>query len=247
MRRLVMILTFLCPLTMGLLQAQSSLYIGARAGLSASKFKFTEDLKELYPTASRTLGVAGGVDMGLNLGNWTISSGIHYVQKGSKFETDNFFEGGTEAVYTGHEKVHFITVPVLLGYQEHLSDRVGWSLAMGPAFNFGLTGKLDEEVSYFGTDEVDIQNHKVTFGDGVNDDYKGSQVSFQLTPGLFYKVNKNSTLTFNVAWDFGIGDMYNKRYKQANDFFDDYKGNQSSRTTMFTIGYQYHFNFEDKY
>lgn len=247
MRRLVMILTFLCPLSMGLLQAQSSLYLGARTGFSASKFKFTEDLKELYPNTSKIFGVAGGVDMGLKMGNWTISSGVHYIQKGSNFETDNFFEDGTEAVYAGREKLHFITVPVTLGYQEYLSDRVGWSFALGPAFNFGLTGKLDEEVSYFGTDEVDIQNHKVSFGNNVNDDYKPSQMSFQLSPGLFYEINDRSTLTFNVTWDFGIGDMYNERYKQANDFFDTYKGNQSSRSTIFSIGYQYHFNFEDKY
>lgn len=247
MRRLVMILTLLCPLTMGLLQAQSSLYIGARTGATASKFKFTEDLKELYPTTNKIFGVAGGLDFGIQMSNWTISSGVHYVQRGSKFETDNFIEGGTEAVYTGREKLHFITVPVLLGYQEYLADRVGWSLAIGPSFNFGLTGKLDEETSYFGTDEVDIQNHKVAFGDGVNDDYKASQVSFQLSPGLFFDINDKSTLTLNVTWDFGMGDMFNKRYKQANDFFDTYKGNQSSRTTLFTIGYQYHFNFEDKY
>ena len=64
---------------------------------------------------------------------------------------------------------------------------------------------------------------------------------------LIYKMNENSKLKFNVTWDFGTSDMYNPRYKNANAFFNSNKGDQLNRTAMFTVGYEYHFSFGDKY
>jgi hypothetical protein len=225
----------------------NSFYIGAKTGATASEFRFTEDLKELYPNVKDMWGMTGGFDMGLQLDNWTISTGVLYTQKGSVYQTDNFEENGTTGYFTGEEKLHFLTVPVLLGYKQKISDNIGWSIAAGPSFNFGLGGKIDETTEYFGTDEVEFQNYKVAFGEGVNDDYKSTQVGFQINPSLFVELNERSKINFGITWDFGTSDMYNDRYKVANEFFDFFKGNQVHRNTMFTIGYEYHFNFEDKY
>lgn len=242
----ILILVF----TFGIINVQaqtSSFYIGARAGGNLSEFKFTEDLKELYPTSNKVMGITGGFDAGLKIGNWTVSTGMHYMQKGAEYQTNNFSENGTTAYFTGREKLHFLTIPVLLGYREKIADNIGWTLSAGPSFNFGLAGKIDETIEYFGSDEVEFQNYKVAFGEGVNDDYKSTQVGFQISPGLFVELNDRSKVMFNVTWDFGTGDMFSKRYKSANEFFDVYKGNQVHRNTMFSIGYEYHFNFEDKY
>ncbi|MEM9917418.1 MAG: porin family protein [Bacteroidota bacterium] len=248
MKRLVMVWALLCPLAIiGLNAQQSSFYIGARAGVNTSKFKFTEDLKELYPTTHSIFGVNGGLDMGLHLNKWTISTGLHYVQKGSEYQTDNFEENGTVGYFTARERLHYVTILLLLGYRDYLANRIGWSIAIGPSFNFGLGGKVDETTEYFGTDETDVQNFKVAFGEGVNEDYKSQQVGFQISPGIFLELNERSKLLFNITWDLGTADIFNPRYKDANDFFNGRKGNQTNRTAMFTIGYEYHFNFEDKY
>ena len=245
MRSILMIFALL--FTCSLYAQRSSIYIGARGGMNTSKFKFTEDLKELYPTSNGVWGLNGGFDMGLKLNNWTISTGLHYIQKGAEYQTDNFEEDGTTAYFTGKEKLHFLSVPLNLGYRDYLVDNIGWSVALGPSFNFGLAGKIDETTEYFGSEEVDIQNFKPEFGQGVNDDYRLTQVGFQLSPGLFVDINDRSKLTFNVTWDLGTKDMFNPRYKTANEFFDFNKGNQVHRNTIFTVGYEYHFNFEDKY
>ena len=248
MKQLLLILAFMT--TFGFFNSmaqQSSFYLGARGGANISKYKFTEDLKELYPTSNGVFGMNGGFDMGLRLSNWTISTGVHYLQKGGQYQTDNFDDNGTIGYFTAEEKLHFISVPVHLGYREYLASNVGWMVSAGPSFNFGLDGKLDETTEYFGTDETDFQNYKIGFGEGVNEDYKGVQVGFQLSPGLFVDINNRSKLTFNVTWDFGTKDIFNPRYKDANDFFQLYDGNQISRSTMFTVGYEYHFNFADKY
>ncbi len=248
MKSLIAILSLICTFSVLQLNAQTnSFYIGARAGGNTSEFKFTEDLKELYPNSNTVMGLNGGVDMGLKLSNWTLSTGLHYMQKGAEYQTDNFDENGTTAYFTGREKLHFLSIPVLVGYKQNLTENIGWSLAIGPSFNFGVAGKIDETTEYFGSDDVDLQNYKVAFGEGVNDDYKSTQVDFQISPGLFIELNEKSKINFNVTWDLGTSDMFSERYKKANDFFSTNKGTQAHRSTVFSVGYEYHFNFEDKY
>lgn len=201
MKHLRLILAMTGLFVASFLQAQkSAFYIGANGGFNASKFKFTEDLQELYPTSNALLGLNGGVDMGLILNHWTIATGIQYQQRGSKYQTDNFNEGGSTGYFSATERLHYISVPVTLGYNQYMARRVGWKIDVGPAFNFGLSGKLDETTEYFGTDDVDIQNYSVSFGNGVNDDYKPLQVDFLISPGLFVDVNDQSRVTFNVTW-----------------------------------------------
>ena len=120
-------------------------------------------------------------------------------------------------------------------------------IAMGPTFNLGLGGKIDENMEYYGVDEVSTEHYTVKFGKGVNDDYRNMQLGFQLSPGLYVNLNDKSKLTLNVTWEAGLNDAFNPRYKQANSFFDDYKGNQFNQSTVLTIGYEYHFSFADKY
>lgn len=248
MRSLTAALLLFCTLSSVQLNAQTnSFFLGAKAGASSSEYRFTENLKELYPTGNKVWGINGGFDMGIKLSNWTISSGVHYAQRGGEYQTNNFENEGTTAYFTGKEKLHFVSVPVLLGYREKLADNIGWSLSAGPSFNFGLAGNIDETTEYFGSDDIDYSNYKVEFGTGVNDDYKSTQVGFQISPGLFVELNDKSKVHFNVTWDFGTGDMFNERYKAANDFFEFYKGNQIQRSTFFSVGYEYHFNFQDKY
>lgn len=226
---------------------ENSVYIGAVGGVNLSKFKYTQDLKELYSTTNSNFGLNGGVSVGILLGNWTISSGLQYIQKGGEYSTENFEDDFGVGFFTAKEKLHYLTVPLLFGYQKELADGISFSIAMGPSFNIGLSGKLDEEIEYFGKEDLDVQHYDIRFGNGVNDDYKSLQMGFQISPGLVFKVNEKSRLTFNVTWDFGLGDAFSERYKQANDFFDTYKGKQSNHSTIFTVGYQYHFSFGDRY
>ncbi len=233
---------------MASLRAQnSSFFIGAGGGGNFSKFKYTEDLAELYPGASSVFGLNGGASFGFEIQNFTLSSGIQYIQKGGEYRTDNFQDEFGTGYFTGREKLHFISIPVLLGYRKYLTGRFALSFAIGPSFNFGLKGKLDEETQYFGSDETDVQNYTVSFGDGLNDDYRSMQMGFQVSPGLVFAINENSKVTFSATWDSGLADSFNPRYKDANDFFDAFKGDQLNRSTILSVGYEYHFRFGDRY
>ena len=240
-----LLIVFLLPLNV--MFGQSSFFIGANGGTNFSKFKYTEDLAELYSNSTSLVGLNGGMTIGFEIQNFTLSSGLNYIQKGGHYETDNFTDANGVGFLAADERLHYLSIPLTLGYRAHLTPSFGISLAMGPTFNMGLNGKIDESIEYFGSEDIATQQYKVSFGNSVNDDYRSLQMGFQFAPGLFYEINDRSKLTFNVIWDNGVGDSYNERYKQANTFFDDYKGNQFNRSTMLTIGYEYHINFSDKY
>lgn len=245
---IVLLLSLLVTVGLGTVQAQrQSVYIGANAGMNLSKFKYTEDLSELYTTTNSLLGLNGGVDVGIELNNFTISTGLHFVQKGSEYQTDNFTDEIGTGFFSAKEELNYLSIPILVGYRKYTGNQIGFTFAMGPSINLGLSGNIDEETQYFGTDDVLIENYKVSYGTGVNDDYRPTQIGFQISPGLIFPVNDKSKITFNVTWDFGLHDSFNERYKSANDFFANNTGNQVNRTTSFRIGYEYHFSFGDKY
>lgn len=227
--------------------AQSAVYFGVTGGANSSYFKHTDDLAGLYSSSSSVFGVNTGLTAGIQLDRYSLSTGVQYIQKGGIYSTDNFSDNLGTAFYSGKEKLHFITVPVLAGYHHPLGDRVGVSLQMGPSFNFGVAGQLEETTEYFGSDDTEQSFHTVYFGDGVNEDYKKMQVGFQISPGIYVDLNRRSRLTMNVTWDSGTGDSFNERYKSANTFFDDFRGNQLNRSTMLNVGYEYRFSLSDKY
>ena len=248
MKRSFFPLALLCTLLTGSLLAQSnSLFIGGSAGLNLSRLKYTEDLSELYSITNSTLGLNGGFNVGVKLQKFTLSTGLHYVQRGGEYQTDNFTDDIGTGFFSAKERTHFLSVPILVGYEDYFGDNIGFSFRMGPSVNIGLGGNLDEITEYFGESETVEDNYKLQYGSGVNEDYKGTQTGFQLSPGLFFEVNRNSRINFNVTWDIGLGDNFNPRYKNANEFFKTNSGNQLNRTAMFTIGYEYHFHFADKY
>lgn len=241
-------LALLCLFGFTSLRAQqSSFFIGANGGGNLSKFKYTEDLSELYPSTNPLLGLNGGFSLGFDIHGFTLSTGLQYIQKGSEYQTDNFVDNGLTGYFTGRERLHFLSIPILVGYRQPLGSRAGLSIAMGPSINIGLGGKIDEEIEYFGTEEVETENYLVSFGTGVNDDYKNTQAGFQISPGFFFNLNDRSKLTFNVTWDIGLNDSFNPRYKNANDFFVTTEGNLLNRSTMFTLGYEHHFRIGDRY
>ena len=231
-----------------LAQGPSAFFLGTHAGVNGSQFRFTEDLSELYQTSDRIAGVNVGLDAGVQVGHWTFATGLAYLQKGGQYETGTFTaDDGRTGYFSARERLHVLNVPVTLGYSGRLADKIGYTVAAGPSFNFGLTGRINETTEYFEEEFPVTENQRVAFGSGVNDDYRGTQVDFRLQPGVFFDVNRNSRITLNAVFDYGTKDAVNPRYRQANPFFDDYKGTITGRMRAVTIGYQYRIPFADRY
>ena len=235
-------------LTTAVALAQSGFYLGTHAGVNASKLRFTEDLVELYPTSERIAGANVGLDAGFQVGQWSFATGIGYLQKGGLYETGTFTEDdGRTGYFSARERLHYLNVPVTVGYSGRLANRIGYTVAAGPSFNFGITGRIDETTEYFEEEFPVVQNQKVAFGSGVNDDYRGTQVDFRIQPGVFFDVSRNHRITLNAVFDYGTKDAFNPRYRQANAFFQDNKGTVTNRMRAITLGYQYRIPFADRY
>ena len=247
MKHLIVTLLALAMTCISAQAQRTSFYVGATGGVNFSKFKHTVDLAELYSRSSSVTGLNGGFSLGFQINNFTLTSGLQYVQKGGRYETDNFTDADGTGFFAADERLHFLSIPLLVGYRANLGPTFGVSLAMGPSFNMGLSGKVEETTEYFGSEDILTEFYNPEFGNGVNQDYRPMQVGFQLSPGIYFNLNDQSTLTFNVVWDNGLGDSFNPRYKEANSFFDTYKGKQVNRSTMITVGYEYHFPLADKY
>ncbi len=244
----LMLLAAFSVLSLTILTAQSAFYLGTQAGVNGSKFRYTEDLLELYPTSDRLAGVNVGIDAGFQLGQWSFGTALQYIQKGSNYQTDTYTtEDGQTAYFYARERLHFLSVPVLVGYSDYLTNRIGYTLQAGPSLNFGITGRIDETTEYFGSEQTDFQNYKVEFGSGVNDDYRSSMVGFQFSPSLFFDIDHRNRLTLNAVWDLGTKDSFNPRYKAANDFFQVNRGTLTNRMAAITVGYQYRIPFADRY
>ena len=244
-----LLMTVALLLAAAVASAQSAFYLGANAGVNGSKLRFTEDLLELYPTSERLPGASVGLDAGFQVGAWSFATGLGYDQVGGSYQSDVYVanEAGDRAVLSARERMHVLTAPVTIGYSDYLTSRIGYQVAAGPSFRFGVTGRLDETTEYFESDAEDFQNYKLAFGDGVNDDYRGVQTSFRFTPSLFLDLTRNHRLSLNAVWDLGAKDAFNPKYKAANDFFRDYRGTVTVRSAALTVGYQYRIPFADRY
>ena len=251
-RRLLAAVALVC-FGLGVASAQSSgFYLGTKAGVNGSKFRFTEDLKELYPTSERLAGLSLGLETGISVGRWNFGTGFEYQQKGGNYISEPYvvaFDDGTEAteIEYARERTHVLTVPAMIGYSDYLAQRVGYRLQAGPAFDVGLTGRIDRTVETFGEEVPDILNDKVAFGAGVNDDYRKVQTSFRLNPEVWFDLSRHHRLSVGAHWDFGASDAFNPNYKVANEFFDVFRGGLTNRTAAITVGYQYRIPFADRY
>lgn len=231
---------------------QSGFYLGTKAGVNGSKFRFTEDLKELYPTSERLAGLSLGLEAGIGVGRWNFGTGFEYQQRGGTYTSEPYLvtdDEGFDAteIETARERTHVLTVPALVGYSDYLAGRVGYRVQVGPAFDIGLTGRIDRTIETFGEELPELLNEKVSFGAGVNDDYRKVQTSFRVNPEIWVDLARNHRLSVGATWDFGAADAFNPNYKTANEFFDVFRGDATNRTALVTVGYQYRLPFADRY
>ncbi len=87
------------------------------------------------------------------------------------------------------------------------------------------------------------------FGNDLDNEYKKVQTTFLIDVGCFKKVGEHGQLHFNLGLDIGLGDIYNNRYKETfrSLVLEDIEGDKLLKSTTFTISYEHHFDFGDKY
>ena len=223
-------------------QAQgNSFFIGGGGGGNLSMYAFTSDYADIWTSSKPKPGLNGGVVFGMEFNKMAVVSGINFVMKGTKAETDNYqIDNGYVGYVKWRENTSFINVPLLFRFR-FLGEKFGLTASAGPSFNIALAGnsRLELEVADVGSRS---ESGDVRFGSGINDNYKRFQPGFMLGPGMLMAVGEKGKLGVNIIWDLGFNAL-NKRRSEAAGI----DGKLSNVSTILNVTYTHHFTFGDKY
>ena len=219
----------------------SSFFIGGSAGGNLSQYSYTADYADAWTSSKPKPGLNGGVVFGMEYDKMAIVSGVSFIQKGTKSETDNYrLENGSIGYLKVRENTSFLQIPLLFRYR-FLSEKFGLTASAGPSFNIGLAGstRLEMQVANVGSQS---RSSTVQFGSGINDTYRRFQPGFILSPGMLMPVGEKGKLAANIMWDLGFNAL-NKRSSSANGI----DGKIMNVSMILSVTYTHHFVFGDKY
>ncbi len=236
-------------MTLPFSNAQTGLVVSLNGGVANSKIKYA-NLVNLKTTTSNIMGYHGGLNIGWRFSErFTLLSGIHFIQKGTKFAEENKAyrddsNGGQTYLgfLTGEEKVTFMTIPILARYKV-IGQGFGVLLSAGLTLNSGNDGTGFKYIQANNGKIFAARYEMVEFGEDIDQLYTPFQIGFTMGFGLQIPVSENGRLLLNAALDLGLTDALNQRYKQANTIFE----RAYTRSTIFSIGYEYYFNLGDQY
>ena len=238
---LILLALFLPFLSLSAQAQDMSIFVGGSGGGNLSLYSYTSAYANAWTSSKPKPGLNGGVVFGMEMGNMAIVSGVNFIQKGTKSETDNYkLENGYVGYLKARENTSFIQIPLLFRYR-FLSEKFGLTASAGPSFNVGLSGRssLELEVANVGSQS---QSGTVRFGSGINDTYKRFQPGFMLGPGMLIPVGEKGKLAVNILWDLGFNAV-NQRSSSAKGI----DGKIMNVSTILNVSYTHHFNFGDKY
>ena len=242
MKKPSMLLLSLAAIFPRLGKAQNtSFFIGGSAGGNLSQYSYTADYADAWTSSKPKPGLNGGVVFGMEYNKMALVSGISFIQKGTKSETDNYrLENGAIGYLKARENTSFLQIPLLFRYR-FLSEKFGLTASAGPSFNIGLAGstRLEMQVVNVGSQS---RSSTVHFGSGINDTYRRFQPGFILSPGVLMPVGEKGKLAANIMWDLGFNAL-NKRSSSASGV----DGKIMNVSMILSVTYTHHFSFGDKY
>jgi hypothetical protein len=240
MKTIKIIIAFLFTTGVATAQKESSFFVGGNAGLNLASYFLTDDYANTWSTRKSLAGLTGGMTFGYQMGKMGIQSGIHYTQKGTRAETDNFrLNNGEMGYQTVRERTNFITIPLWFRYQ-FTDNKIGFAIAGGPAINVALSGRYRAGVHSVGG-ASSYSSGAITFGNGVRETYKSVQAAFCISPGVTFNAGNGGKFGVNLLFDLGFNAV-NHRSSEANNR----NGIISNMGSGLTFSYLYHIPFAKK-
>ncbi|MBR5074020.1 MAG: PorT family protein [Bacteroidales bacterium] len=151
------------------------------------------------------------------------NSGITFLQKGFKWNLENFKYLGLTSTSKGSIKTTYLEVPLHLGYLFNPKQKYSLFAEAGGYLGFGLTGKYKSKINYGGTDFE--YNHKFF---KVDDGELQSGNRFEFGIGVKAGVDIQNNITVSAGYDLGLT-------KYGNAFFLSPK----HRKFYMTVGYRF--------
>ncbi len=255
MKKLVYLsVVIFCVLAQTISGQNSSFVLGVSGGASLSKFKESGDYLFDGESFKREMRYGGGLDLGVKYNNWTLLTGVNYVQRGGKSEISLQGEGegwvfwdDPTSVYKGDQieelTFSFISIPLKIRY-ERFFGKIGVGVEFGPTFN-SISGDIKLDRTYELRDAQDRHSAETYTAGSKGEDYlKSFKVGFTFKPVLFYKVSDQGMFRFGITFD-SYGNMINDSYlpSDGNGGYVKLNGELKASAVSVEIGYEYRFDF----
>lgn len=234
-------------------QAQTAIIFGPEAGVNFAKTKVTGDF-DIADDYSSVLRFQGGLNAGVQFGQWGIMTGVKFNQKGGKATLERRDPNNPFVVTDGQgnqvndvgeiiitESTNWLSIP-LMGRVQFGQGPLKFGLAIGPQFNLGL-GKLKQEIEYNLTvTNLASEEETSDYGDGAENVYKKMHLSLVINPSIWYDLSPNSSIKFGLMFESG-SDMVNENFL-VGDANGIRKVNATSKANNLgiTIGYEHRFD-----
>lgn len=185
--------------------------VGARIGFNTSNTTTNGDGMSKHQTSWGT-GFDLGVVANINFRDWfAVQPGFFYESRSNGYTFVSKASGAT-AVMVGDALEYAFKVPVLAQARFNVSDKIRWSVDLGPYFSFGI-GHKDKGTLYMGGLETDYSmdydelHKKFDFGFKVG---SGITVLDHYYLGIHYMAGmsdayKNGGGGSHKAWTFTLG------------------------------------------
>ena len=164
-------------------------------------------------------------------------AGVDYAMKGAKH--DMILEKGTIK-----NKLHYIDVPVHIGFQYNIIPELGVFADFGPYFGVGVGGRNSFDFESDGIPDfhknIYKDHYNGTYGNGI-DKYDAIRAQ-RFDWGLGFRVGAeyNQHYSINFAFDWGLVDILKDDYRSA--YFKDLNSslpNYKTFNTAITLGYRF--------
>lgn len=237
-----------------LMNAQTAIIFGPEAGVNFAKVTPSGDY-DIFDDYSRAIKFQGGLNVGVQFGQWGIMTGIKFNQKGGKASLErrdpndpftvtdgqgNVITDVGEITYT--ESSNWLSVP-LMGRVQFGQGPLKFGIAIGPQFNFGL-GKLNQKIEYdLAVSNIQNADDSYAYGDSNEEVYKPTHMSLLITPSVWYDLSPNSSIKFSLMFESG-GDMVNENYLIEDGAGGSRKIDATVKSNNFgvLIGYEHRFD-----
>lgn len=234
-------------------QDEVGLIFGAEVGLQTTRFKLSEDYRDVIMVELGTsysfkpeLGFSAGIRGGYVIADGlSILTNVNYERNVYAYETDENYilelEGGqtTSGLVRFKEAINRVSFPVLarvrvlgknggLTLTSGLDMSIGWSGTFGGVFDDGV-----ETIAIFDSEDF-------TLGSSRFDQYRGFNAGFVLGAGVIVPLDNNGDvwLTFDLKRKWGLTDQYTdvrKRYLEQTSGYS-IQGAKFLRSTNFSVG-----------
>lgn len=189
-------------------------------GMNISKLQ--NNLLEDKAKAGAMLGIRADYVLPKAHGTY-LTAGIDWTMKGGKGSV--FFSDGADAVGASMKyALHYIEVPVRVGFRYNLSEEIGFYAEIGPYFAVGVGGRHKCSVDADGSDARDYEE-QYSYNAFKNFDYDPVNYPERLTfqrwdAGIGFRIGAEYNQRYNllIGADWGLADIY--RGSLRDDVFD---------------------------